>query len=1528
MAAPARLWQMRRIYLDRVGSPAARFRDVWLDLTGRDGRPLDTILWMRNGGGKSTLIALVCALIRPDRRDFLATATTGRHLEDCILGADTGHVVVEWTDPTGRRLVTGAVYEWTDRVQPADPNAGHDRLKQCWYAFTPGPEVESLPFAGADFKEFVRTVEALPATAEAVVTTKQDRWAQALHDRGLDPGLFTAILRINAAEGGIEHHFKFKTSDDFVQYLLSLVTEPTSATKVATILRGTRERLARQPRLRAEIAFCDEAVDLLDVLDRARAAVTTATTEAGAARAAALRLAAAFTGAAAQAAQRAAAHEAEAAAAARAAQDAQARAAGLDVLLREEQWQAASRRHTDALAAVEDAARTVEARRRLHRAWQLVPALTDRDQLTSRLEAARGRQREAEAGAAPLRQARAEAAAVYLSVLRDACAELDDTVETLAAQATDAADQQAKSRALADGLRADLGGLGGRQRAIEQHLAAFDHDLHAAAEAGHLTTAGPAAGGTAGAEAAGGTDGTDEARGTGGAEGAGRAGGADEARGAGGVDGGGAVTVERLAGALAAARGEDDAAARRLAEELPAEAERLDADRAAHERDRAAVHAAVTELTRQLATLDSVRTPLLAEIDALATDPRLTALTERDTVDPVAEHRLLVDQLSEAIISADRQRIQLAVADAEDDRAVQALASPRGLLPAALDLARAADVLAAERIPAVTGWHHLADRVPQDRWAAAVQRVPHLVGGLLLHDEADLPRARDALRRADLFPTSAVQISTTARLDEATRDAAHADGAPRDGARLDEATRGGGGTGGTVRETGFVLEPAPAMFDRTAAAREADRRAGSRRDRGERVEELLDARDHDLRLKDQLRQLADRCPPGHREHLDAEHRRAGELLGEARDRAAQLDAARGDLDARAGRLREAQQRLAERRRILATRLGVLQDLCRRAPEADRQRAELAQLPARRADLERQLEQAEEQERGYAAVAARCTAGAEQHRVTARGHRARIDELRRVADPRPPAPARPVSLAAAMSAYQAADEAYLRRSSGDALEATISEIGRRLDALDRQLRQFSAEEHETAARLAATPEAADPALVARDTELAEQEHFAARAAATRAESERDAARQELAERAAQRPAAGEPALVVHLGQDLREQLELAGETVRAARDRQAAEEQAAQLQHRRAEDFHGLAGDLEADLGERGEAGAAPFDGDVDAAREAGRAARRALQAAEKAFAAARNQLAAEVHRVDRWAGEERFAAVTAEVRDRFRGEHTAELPAEAARGLAGELRTYRHALAGELEAVDKDKHLVVTALCAEVREGLKTLQRAQHHAQLPPGLAEHLRNRRFLDVGPRSTVDTTDATLRSRVERLVERLVARQETIPDGLSLVWEATTAVVGRGNFTARVLKPSTELGEDRQPVELMSKWSGGEKVTISLLLFCMLARLRAANRGGDVPGLGVLPMDNPLGTANYVAFLDLQRRVAAANGIQLVFLSGLGDMRAVGRFPNVVRMRNTHHRGRNYAQVQERELNDEQVIEGITTARLTFPHQETLL
>ena len=47
-----------------------------------------------------------------------------------------------------------------------------------------------------------------------------------------------------------------------------------------------------------------------------------------------------------------------------------------------------------------------------------------------------------------------------------------------------------------------------------------------------------------------------------------------------------------------------------------------------------------------------------------------------------------------------------------------------------------------------------------------------------------------------------------------------------------------------------------------------------------------------------------------------------------------------------------------------------------------------------------------------------------------------------------------------------------------------------------------------------------------------------------------------------------------------------------------------------------------------------------------------------------------------------------------------------------------------------------------------------------------------------------------------------------------------------------------------------------------------MRAAQRDRRIPGgVGTLVLDNPFGKANYRPFVDLQRRVAAAHGIQLL-------------------------------------------------------------
>ena len=129
------------------------------------------------------------------------------------------------------------------------------------------------------------------------------------------------------------------------------------------------------------------------------------------------------------------------------------------------------------------------------------------------------------------------------------------------------------------------------------------------------------------------------------------------------------------------------------------------------------------------------------------------------------------------------------------------------------------------------------------------------------------------------------------------------------------------------------------------------------------------------------------------------------------------------------------------------------------------------------------------------------------------------------------------------------------------------------------------------------------------------------------------------------------------------------------------------------------------------------------------------------------------------------------------------------------------------------------------------------------------------------------------------------------------------------------------ERCTVTQMRKWSGGEKVTANLLLFALAVQVRADERGRDHVGFGVLPLDNPLGKASYVPFLELQRKVAQAYGIQLLFLTGVADLRAVGRFPNIIRMANRSSGTRRYVGVDSREVEPD-AVGLISQARIHRP------
>jgi hypothetical protein len=1435
------MWQIRRIRLDRIGAPAARFLGVMIDTADGDGHPLDSILWLRNGGGKSTVLSLVCAQVKPHRRDFLATAVTDKHLEDYVLGADTAHVTVEWSGPAGRRLVTGAVYEWTDRTQPADPTRDHDKLQARWYAFTPvtdRAELDLLPFTRdgvpLTLKEFIAAVRAWDIIPHcgAVVTDGQERWGRILDDHGLDPELFDAILQMNATEGGIESQFQFRNADAFVKYLLGLIVDPEDARKVSGILEEVRVGLAERPAIAADLTFADEAVPQLRQLVTARTEHLTATEMLTAAETAATELRVALVAAA----QRASLDKDTQAEVARGEGEralAERRAGEYETSRSVELRRiAAAFRHVAAEKLQGELTDQQALAQAELEAWRAVPRLAGLTEVQRRVRSLQAQLDAVMIDAEPLRQARDAAAATF-------AAALDTRIATLTAERNAAGkhEQAAVTDAAAAKKRHTVS-TGARGRAEErlesftEALKALDSEVAAAVTAGY------------------------------------------------------ADTGEDLSAAISRHRADDTAASSRL-DEVAAQRRELAGRRDALADRERHLGETRTRLTFERDALVTRRGALAARINDLASDERLRLLAETDDLDVLTEGADLLSLLGAQITRADRRRVEIAVEGAEDDRAAAALATT-GLLPPALDIARALAECENAGIAVTSGWAYFADSVPPRLRAHVLTAAPALANGVLVHNPTDLPRARELLATASLRPTSAVTVASTSDLQAAVTAV----------------------TAGTASSV-FVIPTAAALIDKTAAHDEIRLRELAHDDRAAEDNSLARQREVDEELRRSLRALLDECPSGTLENL---HKLLDVYAIDLAAVDAELDgipAQRAALDENDARLTADDGAAQQARRSAATAISVLTGLVTRFAAARPMRDEVQILPAQIKALTDVITEADKAEAAARADAdtARADASSRQALITGVGAERTGLGADVVADL-----SRSVPVDDARAEWQSANAAYRRETSESSLAAALDEARRGLAAPAAEVAALSETTRLRAWDLFATPDGAEPQLTSAMIRTAEAGVMRLVREVTAADNEVAEAANEIEQytpadrrRHAQLqeheiPASREAALAAAEAADDRQREHLTEENL--AQERASGADAASTRAGLRAEAMRTQAMLLGSTRDETVGPEVVPYAGLPDDASISVDALRSDLSGAQSLMDETSKTLGQISTKLALWANEARFLGVKQEVRSRFLITDAADELGPDAEALSEDLVVYAANLRGRLTELEEHKAVLVTAMTGMVRQGLRTIARAQSLSQLPASLGPWA-GQRFLDVAPRASVSTSDEIMRDRCSRLVDTLTARGVEVPRGFDLLWQATSAVVGEGNWKARVLKPSTTFALDQVSVEKMRKWSGGEKVTISLLLFCMVAKLRAANRGRDLPGLGVLPLDNPLGKANYVVFLDLQRKVAAANGVQLLFLTGVGDMKAVGRFPNIIRMRNTVNGAREYVRLAERSL-----------------------
>ncbi|MER6120545.1 hypothetical protein [Streptomyces sp. NPDC001743] len=1526
------MYELSRVRLYSIGPAGARYADTVLDLrgvgepvphpapaqaeffedepVGPPRRPAPAgVLFLENGGGKSVLLKLIFSVMLPGHRNTLGGASSGV-LRKFLLAEDCGHVALEWQHTlTGACVVVGKVSEWRGRQVSNDPR----KFAEAWYSFRPGPglSLDSLPVAEAT--SVGRTTEGVSGARGRRRTMKgfrdalteagkfyqhldvhweeiHDRWNEHLGELGLDPELFRYQREMNADEGEAAGLFAVKKDSDFTDLLLRAVTDTRDTDGLADLVSGFGNKLGRRAELTAERDFTAGSVDLLGrIVEAAEVRARTRDIHAGAerrTRTLARRLSARAgvergrTGELAQ-------QVTGAAHAVTAAEEARGRSALIAAEL-------AYRHASLALAAAEKSAaaqrRELGDARTLHAAWQAAEAVLRHRAAADRSARVAVAIREAERDAAPALAARATAAADLVRALHTA-AEAGENLANEEEERSDAL-QSAGEAAHRDATTAATEAQRARSEAghLRQRLAEVEQETAEAVRAGWLDDTAPHADPARAALAANDAEQTAVAAWDAAREAAGAA--SDRSRQAAAAESRAELAAARAAdGARAAEQAYE--AELRAAESIAADHRLADLlglpttggvprprqgaqDEAEDERHGEAREGSGTE------SGPAGRGARTAALPGSAEQP-LTA----DEFDRNADE--LRELLDQGVAAAERRLFELRTAAADDSRILGALGDG-GLLPPGPDVLATVEYLGEHGIPALPGWRYLAQAVDPADHAAVLAARPELVDGVVITDPDAHARAREVLGAAALLPRSAVAVGTAAALLAPVPDHVAGSAASTDGV--------------------FLVPPNPAMHDEHAADEERQALRSRTAARDEDIRTLAARLAADRSLAARIGSWRADCPPGRLTEL-AEAARTARTAAETAEAAlAEARTARAEADEAAAdtaRVRDERQEAAQRARRAADALA---GLAFRLRERAGWQAKLRELVDEAAESEARATVCLERARAADEDRRAAQRAADDARRTARALRAERAEIAGAPEhlPEPGPDAQRHTLPALREAYRAASQLYEKVGVGADLRAEQARAESDESAALAELDRLTNKVRTRAAQLLEGTDGADgpsrQAAAARAESLVQLLETRASAASEqlgrlRGEAERlapahgESLHTELPDD--QVPADAEQAQAL-----LRTATaELAAAT--AALDTARAAHAELLHAHRTAEDSAGgfdetaaLLRDLLRDHGTEDDAETPePYPGSLEEARQSAAEARRSLRGCSTDLSTAEAAVREASDVLVRHANSTRYEQVRTPARQQIRELPAAALPEHAqkwATAFAPRLRV----LTDELAQLERNRDSIVDRLRGLVDSALTTLRSAQRLSRLPEGLGEWS-GQEFLRI---RFEEPDQATLTERLGEVIDEatkaaLKKNSDLRRDGMSLLLRGVQAALEPRGIAVEILKPDAVLRAERVPVGQMGDvFSGGQLLTAAIALYCTMAALRSNDRGRDRHQhrhAGTLFLDNPIGRANATYLLELQRAVADALGVQLLYTTGLFDTTALAEFPLVIRLRN---------------------------------------
>jgi hypothetical protein len=285
--------KLLRLHLSCVGHKDARFFPLTLEFRNRHGDPTECVVWLMNGGGKSSMMNLFYSSILPESREFLGSKIDSksdkRKLTDYVKANDLAVILSEWQMPSATNLfsgtrIVGQVLVWKGGVATPDDES---RLEREFFTFRGSEQMpfDSLPFHGlapqpltsiTKVKEWLAQLSAEypQLEVERADQRSKGKWRDILDRAGIDTELFNYHLKMNVREGGAAELFKVRDTMEFVDLFLQMALNSEQADKTREQIEAVREKLLRLPQKELEESFAFALLEQLRPLSHEASAAT------------------------------------------------------------------------------------------------------------------------------------------------------------------------------------------------------------------------------------------------------------------------------------------------------------------------------------------------------------------------------------------------------------------------------------------------------------------------------------------------------------------------------------------------------------------------------------------------------------------------------------------------------------------------------------------------------------------------------------------------------------------------------------------------------------------------------------------------------------------------------------------------------------------------------------------------------------------------------------------------------------------------------------------------------------------------------------------------------------------------------------------------------------------------------------------------------------------------------------------------------------------------------------------------------